>query len=99
MGTPSAGVARVCQEPLGRRAPAQQVGLVQKRTSKSIGRQGIALKQSSSLQKGLCPVVICPCSCSSDWYSPPNVVAVAAFLRIRGGSETQGDSALPKHCS
>ena len=35
-------------------------------TSKSIWRQGIVLKHRNSLQKSLCPVVICPYFCSSE---------------------------------
>ena len=38
----------------------------QKCTSKGIGKQGIVLKPRNSFQKSLCPVVICPCLCSSD---------------------------------
>ena len=37
-----------------------------KRTSKSTGRQGAVLKHRNSLQKSLCPVVICPYLCSSE---------------------------------
>ena len=35
-------------------------------TSNGIGRQGIVLECRSSLQKSLCPVVICPYLCSSE---------------------------------
>ena len=39
-------------------------------TMKVIWRQGIVLKHGSSLQKSLCPVVICPYLCSSEvWMS------------------------------
>ena len=38
----------------------------QKCTSKGISRQGIVLKHRDSLQKSLCPVVICPYLCSSE---------------------------------
>ena len=42
-------------------------------TSKVIGRQGIELKHRNSLQKSLCPVVICPYLCSSESPTgPPN---------------------------
>ena len=36
-------------------------------TGKGIWRQGVALKRRNSLLKSLCPVVICPYSCSSEW--------------------------------
>ena len=38
----------------------------QKCTSKGIWRQGIVLKHRNSLQKSICPVVICPYLCSSE---------------------------------
>ena len=38
----------------------------QKCTSKDIWRQGIVSKHRNSLQKSLCPVVICPYLCSSE---------------------------------
>ena len=37
-------------------------------TSKGIWRQGTMLKHRNSLQTSLCPVVICPCLCSSDVF-------------------------------
>ena len=36
-------------------------------TSMNIWRQGGVLTPGSSLQKSLCPVVVCPYLCSSDW--------------------------------
>ena len=38
----------------------------QKCTRKGIWRQGIVLKYRNSLQKSLCPVVLCPYLCSSE---------------------------------
>ena len=47
------------------RRPSLEVCL-QKCRSEGIRRQGIVLKRRISLQKSLCPVVICPYLCSSD---------------------------------
>ena len=38
----------------------------QKCTSKGIRRQGIAWKHRICLQQSICPVVMCPCVCSSE---------------------------------
>ena len=43
-------------------------GQFQNCARKGIRRQGIALTYRNSLQKSLCPVVICPYLCSSDNY-------------------------------
>ena len=43
--------------------------LDRKCTSKDILRQGVVLKHMDSLQKSLCPVVICPYLCRSDLRS------------------------------
>ena len=47
----------------------------QKCTSEGIWRQGIVLKHRNSLQKSLCPVVICPYLCSSELTNTQSRVA------------------------
>ena len=51
----------------------------QKCTSKGIWRQGIVSKHGNSLQKSLCPVVICPYLCSSD-LGPPTFYRLGTSL-------------------
>ena len=50
----------------------------QKSRSKGIWRQGIVLKHRNSLQKSLCPVVICPCLCSPEFRFPKLEISIQA---------------------
>ena len=53
---------------------------IQKCTSKDIWRQGIVLKHRISLNKSLCPVVICPYLCSSKFKKMNGILSEACFL-------------------
>ena len=46
--------------------PYYTCGCLQKCTSKCMRRQGTVLKPRNTWQKSLCPVVLCPCLCSSE---------------------------------
>ena len=56
----------------------------QKCTSKGIRRQGVVSKHRSSLEKSLCPAVVCPYLCSSEAPREGGVPRVHADQPARG---------------
>ena len=60
--------------------------LLQECTSKDIWRQGIASRHRISLQKSLCPVVICPYLCSSDYSAPLHMLRPGILLLLSSSS-------------
>ena len=67
------------------------VAMFQKGTSKGLWQQGIVLKHRNSLQRSLCPVVICPYLCSSDMFQS------AASLFVLGDERCERPVA-PRGC-